>query len=406
MASLEVQKSGNKTGFKIRLILDRERKTISLSSEYTRRQADKLRAMVEEMVEALETGRKFDRVLSAYLENLPPELTAKLERVGLIKSDVKSMNILQLWDNYISFNTANGKKYSTIQTYETAKKRFFAFFNPADEPDNITPEKILEWKTFLRGEGYAEATLAGSHNRGNAVFNWGVKRGFCTHNPFTGVKRESYLNPQRMFFVPMEWYEKLLDACPNQTWRTIIALCRIGGLRNPSETLLLTWQDVNWEKNLLLVHSPKTEHHPGKAERVIPLWERLKIELERQFEQAEEGGSPYIIDKFRGTSANMSTYFSKIVFWAGLPKWGRLFQNLRESRANEVFTAYPVHIAEKLMGHDYKTASKHYLKITENQFEQLGMLEPSNLQNRIGIEELNPGANGVAVSGSLPLKIF
>ena len=33
----------------------------------------------------------------------------------------------------------------------------------------------------------------------------------------------------------MDEYAKLLDACPNQEWRTIIALARVGGLRYSSE---------------------------------------------------------------------------------------------------------------------------------------------------------------------------
>ena len=51
-------------------------------------------------------------------------------------------------------------------------------------------------------------------------------------------------------------YRALLNAAPDQDWRTLIALCRIGGLRCDSETSRVRWIDVNWEKKTLLVDAP------------------------------------------------------------------------------------------------------------------------------------------------------
>ena len=63
-------------------------------------------------------------------------------------------------------------------------------------------------------------------------------------------------------------------------------LCRIGGLRCPSELLPLTWGDVDWENNRLTVHSPKTEHHAGGESRVIPIFPELLPHLEEAYDQA------------------------------------------------------------------------------------------------------------------------
>ncbi len=49
----------------------------------------------------------------------------------------------------------------------------------------------------------------------------------------------------------------------------------------------------------MLVHSPKTKRYAGKDTRVIPIFPEIRVELEKQFEQAEEGGSPYVIDRYR-----------------------------------------------------------------------------------------------------------
>jgi hypothetical protein len=62
------------------------------------------------------------------------------------------------------------------------------------------------------------------------------------------------------------------SAAPDVQWRAIIALARYGGLRTPSETLLLRWSDINWERGRMLVRSIKTEHQEGKASRITPLF--------------------------------------------------------------------------------------------------------------------------------------
>ena len=36
----------------------------------------------------------------------------------------------------------------------------------------------------------------------------------------------------------------ILEACPDQEWRTLFALVRYGGLRCPSEVLKLKWSDI------------------------------------------------------------------------------------------------------------------------------------------------------------------
>lgn len=41
----------------------------------------------------------------------------------------------------------------------------------------------------------------------------------------------------------------------------ILALSRYGGLRTPSETLSLRWEDIDWEMNRMSIPEPRIEHH-------------------------------------------------------------------------------------------------------------------------------------------------
>ena len=69
-----------------------------------------------------------------------------------------------------------------------------------------------------------------------------------------------------------EMVAKVIDACPNAQWRLLFALSRFGGLRCPSEHLALRWDGIDSEAGRMLVHSPKTKHHPGGESRLVPIF--------------------------------------------------------------------------------------------------------------------------------------
>jgi integrase len=98
------------------------------------------------------------------------------------------------------------------------------------------------------------------------------------------VKPPSQTNEARKHFVSWETAQRVLDACPDAEWRLIVALCRYAGIRCPSELLPLQWAEVDWERGRYLVHSPKTEHHEGGAERWVPIFPELRPYLEEAFE--------------------------------------------------------------------------------------------------------------------------
>ena len=65
--------------------------------------------------------------------------------------------------------------------------------------------------------------------------------------------------------------------------KVIVALSRYGGLRCPSEVLSLRWEGIDWQRNRIVVESPRTAHHPGRDRRVIPLFTELRPILEEAY---------------------------------------------------------------------------------------------------------------------------
>jgi integrase len=195
-----------------------------------------------------------------------------------------------------------------------------------------------------------------------------VERRLIAENPFAKMKGVAVrANKNRDYFVTRVETQAVLDACPNNEWRLIFALSRYGGLRCPSEHLELRWRDVDWERNRILIHAPKTEHHEGKETRTIPIFPELLPYLETAWDEASEGAE-FVIARYRDTNANLRTQLCRIIKRAKLTPWPKLFQNLRATRETELAEDFPIHVVCDWIGNGQLVAAKHYLQVTDDHF--------------------------------------
>ena len=175
-----------------------------------------------------------------------------------------------------------------------------------------------------------------------------------------------------------EMIAKVIASCPDHHWRMIVILSRYGGLRCPSEVLSLKWEDINWAEGKIVVPSPKTEHHPGKESRVIPLFPELHAQLRECFEAAPVGSIYVIGGTFRQAAmgpfgwrnCNLNVRLRRIVKNAGLTAWPRIFHNLRSSRQTELAEIFPSHVVCAWLGNSEDIAKKHYYQVTDAHFAQ------------------------------------
>lgn len=155
-------------------------------------------------------------------------------------------------------------------------------------------------------------------------------------------------------------------ACPDAQWRLILALCRYGGLRCPSEVLTLRWGDIDRDQKRFTVASPKTRKQ-GKPYRVVPLFPELERYVAEAFDAAEEGDE-FCITRYRSQDVNLRTQLLKILRRAGVEPWERLFQNLRSSRETELVNEFPLHVVTAWLGNTPRVAVKHYLQVTADDY--------------------------------------
>ena len=124
---------------------------------------------------------------------------------------------------------------------------------------------------------------------------------------------------------------------------------------------------MDWDAGRIRIDSPKTEHHEGKAFRMIPLFPDLRPYLEEVWHQAAPG-EPHFTTRYRKPSQNLRTQLTKIIKRAGLEPWPKLWQNLRASRQTELEERFPSHVVCQWLGNSQQVARRHYLQVMDEHY--------------------------------------
>ena len=359
MASIGSDKNGLK---RILFVAqDGRRKTIRLG-KVSKKQAIAFKTKLEALIAATFTGSMDDET-GRWLADLDDKMHAKLAVVGLVASR-QSMHLAAFLDEYIQ--SRRDVKSSTATVYGHTRRCLVEYFGESKPLRAITPADADQWRIWLLSQGLADNTARRRCGIAKQFFRAALRSKLVSENPFADLVSAVKANTSRMVFISRKMSDRVMDACPSAQWRLIFALCRYGGLRCPSEVLALTWADIDWSRDRILVRSCKTAHQ-GKATRWIPLFPEIRPHLHAVFEQAEVGTERVITEYAAGTK-NLRTHFRQIVCRAGLDVWPKLFQNLRSTRETELCETWPEHVVTAWIGNSSAVARKHYLQVTEDHF--------------------------------------
>lgn len=300
------------------------------------------------------------------MANLADELHEKLAKGQLVESR-SADTLATLWDAFD--RTKADKKPGTRSVIQRARKDFLTFFGDHASARDLTARDADQWYAWL-----IEVRDLGKATRGKTVRivkeMWRMARrdGVVNTSPFDHLSGSTPANPKRKKFIDRPTIALVMDACPDHTWRLILALTRYGGLRCPSELAALHWSDINWERDRFIVNARKTEHFAHGGIRVTPLFPELRPYLVESFEQAEPGSDavlPYITP-----DTNLGTQLERIIKRAGVKPWPATFNNLRASRITELLDEFPIKAVTTWMGNSPKTALDHYAMVHEEHFEK------------------------------------
>ncbi len=363
---------------------DEERKTFRLSN-VSKTTVDRYFVHISHLNEARRTNSTVRGETVEFLNALGKRDYKRLVKLELVEprkpdEDEKQPTKLGEWlDEFERMKAADWKPASKV-VFGHTRRNLLDCFSADTLLAVVTVLDAENFERYLKTEDLARATMAKRCSIARTVFEAARKHRLIETNPFQDAKINVVVkgNRSKQVFVDRQDIQKVIDSCPDAEWRLLVGLARFGGLRIPSEALSLRWEHVNWERNELLVPSPKTEHHEGHESRLVPLFPELREMLREACEQAPDRAE-WVISRHRSQAdkspanwqgVNLRTQFEKIIKIAGLKRWPRLWVNLRSTRATELLDDYPAHVVNDWLGHSERVANEHYRQTTQDHFER------------------------------------
>lgn len=380
MASITNEGNGRR---RVQFMLDGQRKGIRLGA-CSERLAERFADRVEDLITSRSLSATPARETAEWLKELDEDVHAKLAALGLVSSRTTTATLAlgAFIDGYIADRT--DAKPRTIINLKQTRTDLVKFFGEDRALSTITKGDADEfWRWLIRpaagsgnmmqpaGRGLNANTAKRLCGRAKQLFQVAIDKGHVGANPFKHMKcRVRGSDEAREFFVTRDVALKVLDKCPDVQWKLIFALSRFGGLRCPSETLSLKWEDIHWDEDRITVHCPKLEHLDGKATRQIPLFPELRPILDEALAETnyEAGPGAHLITRYRDCNANLRTGLNRILKRAGVKPWPKLFHNLRASRQTELCKQWPAHVVCEWIGNSAAIAAEHYLQVTDADF--------------------------------------
>ena len=374
MASLSSDENGNRT---VQFVAgDGKRRSVRLG-KVPKKVAEGVKLRVEALNAAAVSRLPLDGETATWVAGIGDDLAAKLAAVGLIPARASQTLGAFLADRLAAcraeFKPATAVNLSTVANDLT---RYFGESSPLRD---ITPAAADAFRThyLTREPKLSPDTAARRLRTVRKLFKDAAALKLVDANPFSGVRARATGGADRKVYVPAADVERII-AVSSPAWRIMLALARHAGLRCPSEVLSLRWADVNWEAGRMTVPSCKTEHLPGKAYRVCPIFAALRPHLEEAFELAGPGAEYVVPGGYRAAALgpagwkalNLRTQLLKLVRRAGLQPWPKLWQNLRASCETDLMQHHPIHAVTSWIGNTPSVALKHYLQVLDIDFEK------------------------------------
>lgn len=374
MASLSKEIDRGRVGWKIRFRDTRQKQRVIWLGQCSKKSASDAFRHISELVSAKANGGRVDDATYRWAAKLDGKLRDRLESLSLIEvsSSVEDApnTVIEYMRAYITSRT----DWKKPENYKQAVDKLETHLKKDIALNALTKGDAERWHRWMIETLKLSPNTAGQNvKRCRQMMRQAVDDRLIDENVFLGIKIDLRSDTSKNRFLDAGQSQAILDACPDQEWRTLFALARFGGLRCPSEVLRLRWSDVLWDRGRIRVTAPKTERY-GKGERIVPLFPQLRAELDAAYElaQAGETSGRYVISRYRDPASNLRTTFLKIIERAGVAAFPKPFISLRASRRTELERTgrFPNHVLNDWFGHSGAIAETHYLQTTEADFTE------------------------------------
>ena len=348
---------------------DGKRKTIRLG-KVNKKSAQQSKHHIEILIGTKITASKvIPDETSRWLAELSDVIHDRLEKHRLVEPRARSQQVTlsQFVDEYIDIRKHDCEA-STIRKMRSSLRQMVKCVGGTTPLEDVTPADAYRYQ-LARRETCEQASVCKDIKIAKTAFSHALRLGYVGKSPFDGIVAGTDENPENSHYFPIDQFERLIEACPDSTWRTIIALARLGGLRVPSEFNELRWRDVNLVERRMIITSPKTrKKRPQRRLRIFP---RLAEILEEHFELSAHR-SEFVIDNlsYRSPNANLRTQLGKMLAAAGIPSFPRPFDNFRASVSTDLNAIFPIKKVADWLGHNERTAFRYYNMCGERDYTE------------------------------------
>jgi integrase len=384
MASLQRTNSTHRIQFNVA----GKRRTLRLG-KLNDKTARKVLSMIDQMEDELALTGRLSIESLAWATAQPLAMRTRLAGCGLIPVQQQSVRVSVLLSK---FEADRHTKDSTATAYGHALRNLAECYGPNTPVDEVTD--AAKFEQHLKAAELARATIGRRIKAARTIWSWAMKHQYVNDNPFKTIAAPAQVNPERKAYVARDIIDTIIDDESDLEFRLILALARFAGLRCASEVLALEWSHVNWHAGTLTVPSPKTEHHHGGEQRVIPIFADVLPHLRAVFD-ATIPGTKHVIDRLRDVTPQVWTkrlvrHLKRI----DVNRWPRLWQNLRASCATDLAKEYRLSVVSEWMGHGVLVGQDHYQMVTTTDIAHArgvvqkatydgGAITPNPLLNRV-----------------------
>lgn len=234
----------------------------------------------------------------------------------------------------------------------------------------ITHEQALDYRIWMLNKRepktLSPSTVGREMGMARQFFKTAIKLGYVDSNPFEGISAVVRGNPERMHMITHEDGLRLINACPDNQWKLLIALARFAGLRIASEVRHMVWSDFDIPKRQVLIRSSKTEHNAGGDRRTIPIFDEVLPHLLAWADNSPTSGP--VFDLPMTNSAALRKPFMAIIERTGLQVWPNLWKNLRSSCITDAEKRFRKYQINAWFGNTEQVRLEHYTQITDEDF--------------------------------------
>lgn len=369
MASITNESNGRRT---IQLVCaDGARRSIRLGT-VSKRHAEAARLHIEELVSAAKTGQHPAPATKEWIRTLDERVRVRLAKIGLIEASFAT-SLEDLIQAYMK--RRKDLKPKTRKFLLNAANKLESYFGSQRKASSITPAEAADWRRWMLQSGLSEATARTYARGAKQIFRDAVDRKLVDENPFSRLPSGSVANTNDRFITSHE-IDKVIDACPNDSWRALLVLCRYAGLRCPSETHVLRWCDLDLANRVMNVQSPKTEHHIGHEKREVPIQPVVHDALVT-LNRPDETDAPVI----SLSKHNLHKTLARIIATTDVEPWADPFHCLRRSCQTEWAQTFPEYAVAAWIGNSTVVARRHYLKIPEDLLRRASGQEPGGAES-------------------------